>query len=435
MRKDKLPILTLTLLAASLVAASILFGWLIASGYHAFLFPTALLVAILTWKLVNVYRRIVTNLDFIFNAVRNNDFSFRFVDNPLRTEHAVINYSLNKIKEVLDETKVKAAEKEKYFETVIECANIGILILLENGTVKQYNSKAMSLLGVPMLSHAERLRQVSPELADTLLAIAPMEQKSVCFATETGDVNLLFNCSAMLHEGHKLRVVSIENIDRELDTQEGLAWDKLTRILTHEIMNSLAPVTSISNTLLHKMDNSEVLKQGLETIHSTSDRLMQFVDSFRSVTRIPPPNKAPFYLLEFLNEVCTLIAHGNAKLNIAVDPADTMIYADRGQLQQVIVNLVKNAVEACMQHEGEQWIELRSHIAPDERVHIEVSNSSGGAIPADVAANIFTPFFTTKRDGSGIGLAVSKQIIRLHSGSLTLLHNNDERVTFLIVIE
>lgn len=434
MKRNRQPLSAPLLLVAMLVAASVLFGWLVACGYHGFLLPAGALVLFFAWRLAGVYSSIVKNLDFIFSAVRNNDFSFRFVDNPMHTGHAVVNYSLNRIKDVLDEAKIKAAEKEKYFEAIIECANIGILILLENGAVKQYNSKAMTLLGVPMLSHAERLRLISSDLADTLLAIAPMEQKSVCFATETGDVNLLFNCSAMQHEGHMLRVVSIENIDKELDTQEGLAWEKLTRILTHEIMNSLAPVTSISNTLLHNKENAEVLRQGLETIHTTSDRLMQFVDSFRSITRIPLPKKEPLYLLDLLNEACALTVYGKVRLSIAVDPADTMIYADRGQLLQVILNLVKNALEACSTRDGEQWIQLRSHIAPDESVRIEVSNS-GGAIPADVAANIFTPFFTTKHDGSGIGLAVSKQIIRLHGGTLTLSHNSDERVTFLIVLE
>ena len=188
MRKRRLPILRLILLVILLVAASVLVGWLAACGYYGYLSPAILLVAFLAWKLIGVYRRIVKNLDFVFSAVRNNDFSFRFVDNPLRTEHAVVNYSLNRIKEVLDEAKMKAADKEKYFETVIECADIGIIVLLENGTVKQYNSKAMSLLGMPMLSHAERLRQVSPDLADTLLSIAPQEQKSVCFTAEAGDV-------------------------------------------------------------------------------------------------------------------------------------------------------------------------------------------------------------------------------------------------------
>ena len=422
------------MLVMMLVAVSVLMGWLVTSGRDGYILPVAVLVVVLAWRLVNVYRRIVRNLDFIFGAVRNNDFSFRFVENPLRTEHSVVNHSLNRIKEVLDEAKMKALEKERYFEAVIECANVGIVILLENGAVVQNNSKALKLLGVPVLGHVGRLQGVSQSLAETLLKIAPMEKRSVSFSTESGEVNLLLSCSVMKYEGQELRIVSIEDINRELDMQEGLAWEKLTRILTHEIMNSLAPVTSISGTLLNSKGNAEVLQQGLETIHGTSDRLMKFVDSFRSVTRIPLPKKEPFYLLELFNEAVPLIAPGDIRLVLAVDPKDTMIYADRVQLQQVVVNMLKNAVEACSFRDGERWIELRSHIAPDERVHIEISNN-GGAIPADVAENIFTPFFTTKRDGSGIGLAVSKQIIRLHGGTLSLSQNCNDRVTFLIVLE
>lgn len=434
MTRESLPVIRLLLLVMMLVAVSVLMGWLVTSGRDGYILPVAVLVVVLAWRLVNVYRRIVRNLDFIFGAVRNNDFSFRFVENPLRTEHSVVNHSLNRIKEVLDEAKMKALEKERYFEAVIECANVGIVILFENGAVVQNNSKALKLLGVPVLGHVGRLQGVSQSLAETLLKIAPMEKRSVSFSTESGEVNLLLSCSVMQYEGQELRIVSIEDINRELDMQEGLAWEKLTRILTHEIMNSLAPVTSISGTLLNSKGNAEVLQQGLETIHGTSDRLMKFVDSFRSVTRIPLPKKEPFYLLELFNEAVPLIAPGDIRLVLAVDPKDTMIYADRVQLQQVVVNLLKNAVEACSFRDGERWIELRSHIAPDERVHIEISNN-GGAIPADVAENIFTPFFTTKRDGSGIGLAVSKQIIRLHGGTLSLSQNCNDRVTFLIVLE
>ncbi|MBR5594473.1 MAG: GHKL domain-containing protein [Bacteroidaceae bacterium] len=434
MKKIKLPLskplFTVVLLAIVAVAV----GWLAALGHYHLCALCAILVLLLAAKLVNVYSGIVKKLDFIFTAVRNSDFSYRFVENPKRAGYSVINHSLNRIKEVLDETKLKAAEKEKFFETIMECANVGIMVVFENGTVMKHNSKAIALLGVPMLSHIERLRPLSVQLADAMCSILPMEKRSVCFATETGNVNLLLTCSAMVYDGRNLRVISIEDINKELDTQEGLAWEKLTRILTHEIMNSLAPVTSISNTLLHAKENPDVLHQGLETIHATSDRLMQFVDSFREVTRIPPPKKNPFYLADLLNDTKALVNCNNVSLSIDIFPVDTMIYADRVQLQQVFVNLLKNAADACALREGVHWIEVRSHIAPDEKVCIEVSNS-GGAIPADVAENIFTPFFTTKRDGSGIGLAVSKQIVRLHGGTLRLSHNSEEKVTFLIVLE
>ena len=434
MRKQCSPFFKPLFTIALLVMVAVFVGWLIAREKYNLLALGITLLVLLCVKLFGVYRSIVKKLDFVFSAVRNNDSSFRFVEKPGRTGYSVINHSLNRIKEVLDETKLKVAEKEKYFETIIECVNIGIIVVLENGTVVKYNSRAMNLLGVPMLSHIERLRPLSALLADTILSISPMEQKSVCFATETGDVNLLLTCSEMMYDSRNLRVISIEDINRELDTQEGLAWEKFTRILTHEIMNSLAPVTSISNTLLRNKEDAGVLQQGLETIYATSDRLMRFIDSFREVTRIPPPERVPFHLVDLLNETVALIDRRGVALNIVVEPEDIMIYADRIQLLQVFVNLIKNAVEACVARGGEQWIEAKANIAIDEKICIEISNS-GGAIPSDVAANIFTPFFTTKSDGTGIGLAVSKQIIRLHGGTIRLSQNSDERVTFQIILE
>ena len=434
MTRRRLPINRLYVLVALLAATGMLAGWLLAEGYHGFLPLVFITMLLLGWKLVGIYRKFVRNLDFIFNAVRNNDYSFRFADRPGKTAHSMVSYSLNRVKEVLDDAKIKNNDKEKYYETIIECANIGILLLMDNGLVVKSNSRALELLGVPMLSHVDRLRPLSQELADTMLAIAPSQQRNVNCSTECGDVSLLLSCSSMEYAGLTLRVVTVENINRELDTQEGLAWEKLTRILTHEIMNSLAPVTSISNTLLHNCDDAEKVQQGLETIHSTSDRLMAFVDSFRSVTRIPPPQKSPFYLAELIKEALLLIEHDGVEVHVGITPVDTMLYADRGQLSQVIVNLLKNALEACCRYDGRRYIEISSSIAGDEKIHIEVSNS-GENIPADVAENIFTPFFTTKQDGSGIGLAVSRQIMRLHGGSLRLSHNSGNKVTFEIVLE
>lgn len=434
MSRHRLSINRIYVLVALLAAMALLAGWLWAQGYRALVFLVFLVVLVSAWKLTGVYRRFVRNLDFIFNAVRNNDYSFRFAVKPGGMGSSVIGYSLNRVKEVLDEAKVKNSEKERYYETIIECANIGIVLLMDNGLVVKSNSRALELLGVPMLSHIDRLSPLSQELADAMRVIAPSQQRNVHCSTESGDVSLLLSCSSMEYAGRMLRVVTIENINRELDTQEGLAWEKLARILTHEIMNSLAPITSISNTLLHNCDDVEMVQQGLETIHSTSDRLMAFVDSYRSVTRIPPPQKSPFYFAELVKEVLLLVETGGIDVKVDITPVDTMLYADRGQFSQVILNLLKNAVEACLRCGGEKVIEVSSSIDSSEKIHISIINN-GDAIPADVIENIFTPFFTTKQDGSGIGLAVSKQIMRLHGGTLRLSHNSNGRVAFEIVME
>lgn len=419
-----------------LIATSIAAGIFVALKlWFVLIFILPLMIMSIS-RLLSVYSGIIDRLGFIIRAVRNDDYSFRFTINPNHTENAFVNQSLNEIKEVMDEKKRLIREDEKNFELIMECANIGIMLLMENGTVVHANSKALETFSLPMISHVGYLKSQSEELVEILNNIKPSEQKSVKYYTEIGETNLVLSCSAIKYKEKNLRVVTIGNINKELDNQEAEVWEKLTRILTHEIMNSLAPITSISNTLINNLDDAKKVGEGLEIIHTTSDRLMQFVNSFRQVTRIPPPQKAPFYLKELLADAVALTNSGKIKIKIDINPDDIMLYADRTQISQVIVNLLKNAVESCENNndDKEYFIEIHSHLDSEERIYIEISNN-GGKISDEIADNIFTPFFTTKQDGSGIGLALSRQIIRLHGGTIHLSRNTDEKVAFLIVID
>lgn len=409
-------------------------GYACAKGHYAYLIVGVPVMAFCIFRILKLYGEIEHRLMFVLNAVQNNDHSFRFAEDSRYTKYAFVNQSLNRIKDVLDNAKLQIKEREQYFELIMECANIGIITIMENGIVAQTNSKVLHILGLERLNHIDQLRVLSNELCEALHSISQNEQRTVRFATEIGEQSLVLSCSAMEFDGKMLRVVSVGNIHEELDRKEVESWEKLTRILTHEIMNSLAPVTSISHTLLSSSGDAETMRQGLETIHSTSDRLLRFVDSFRAVTRIPTPQKAPFYLSELVAEACSLTAHENVDVEMCIIPEDTMLYADRTLISQVFVNLLKNATEALNDFDGERKITIHSTIDAEERIQIEFTNN-GSAIPAEVADNIFTPFFTTKTDGSGIGLAVSRQIIRLHGGTLRLKHNDKGRVTFAIVLE
>ena len=419
---------------AVIIAMAGIGGYVWAAGHHAYLIVCVPIILFCIFRLFRLYGVIVKRLMFVFNAVQNNDYSFRFTENPRYTQYAFVNQSLNRIKEVLDNAKLQIKEREQYFQLIMECANVGIVVVMENGTVTQTNSKALRIVGMERLNHIDQLRILSEELCEAMHRIEPGAQLTARFATEIGDQNLVLSCSAMEFEGKQLRVISIGNIHEELDRKEVESWEKLTRILTHEIMNSLAPVTSISHTLLSSSGDAETMHQGLETIHATSDRLLRFVDSFRAVTRIPAPQKAPFYLSELVAESLSLIPHEGIEVEVSIEPADTMLYADRTLMSQVMVNLLKNATEALLTQDCDHKITIRSTIDAEERIQIEITNN-GSAIPAEVAENIFTPFFTTKTDGSGIGLAVSRQIIRLHGGSLRLKHNEEGRVTFAMVME
>ena len=176
------------------------------------------------------------------------------------------------------------------------------------------------------------------------------------------------------------------------------------------------------------------MHSGLQTIHDTSKRLLSFVDSFRQVTRLPTPQKAPFYLLELVNEAASLNDLHDEQFETDIEPVDTMLYADRMLMSQVMVNLIKNAREATAQLGAARRIRVRSFIDENERVNIEVSDN-GAPIPPEIAENIFTPFFSTKKEGSGIGLAVSRQIVHMHGGTLRLTHNRVGRVAFTIVLD
>ena len=436
MRKNKIPYRRIMCFVILLVITSIATGILLTIKAWMFLVITVPLLVFSISRLINVYKSVIGRLDFIIRAVRNDDYSFRFTENPDYTENAFVNYSLNEIKTVMDEKKLLMREDEKNFELIMECANIGIMLLMENGNIVHSNSKMLEIFSLHRISHIEHLRNHSEDLVETLKNIKPSEQKSVKYYTEIGETNLVLSCSEIHYKGKDLRVVTVGNINKELDNQEVEVWEKLTRILTHEIMNSLAPITSISNTLIDNINDSEKVGEGLEIIHSTSDRLMQFVNSFRQVTRVPTPQKTPFSLKELIDDAVALIDFGKIKINININPEDTLLYADRSQMSQVIVNLLKNAVESCDNNADDKdySVEVQSHLDSEERIHIEVSNN-GGKISEEIAENIFMPFFTTKRDGSGIGLAISRQILRLHGGVIRLLRNTEEKVTFLLIIE
>lgn len=436
MKPPKIPYRHITFYIISLIAVCIVCGWLIAGGIWLSLVVALPAIAIIARRLFDIYTTIIHQLDFIFEAAKNNDNSFRFAENPRKVKNAFLNYSLNRIKEVMDDHKEQIQQREKNFELIMECSNVGIIIVQSNGSVLQSNSKAATLFGMDRISHIDRLKSLGDDLVEVLNRIQPTEQKTVCCQTETGEMNLILTCAAMTINNKELRVITINNIINELDSKEAEAWEKITRMLTHEIMNSLAPIASISSTLIEGKHDSEKIQQGLETIHSTSDRLMNFVTSFRLLSRVPQPQKAPVYLADIVDEILHLVDTNDIDITVNLSPSDTIVYADRTQISQVMINLLKNAIEACHNTVSytKHHIEINSTIDATERIIIDIINS-GQAIPTEELDNIFTPFFTTKKDGTGVGLAISKQIVRLHDGSLSLVLNRSGRVIFRVVLD
>ena len=370
-----------------------------------------LLVAIVGYiRLYRHYRRNIKKVTFLFDAIDNGDFSFNFPTEKGFKEDKILHKSLNRIKLFLQHTREEQMEREKYYEQILNAVDTGILVVDSHDNILQHNQAALRLLDTDVLTH---MNQVKGKLKDEHLA-----------KHET---------QAMLKDKH-VRIIALSDVSHELSNQEVDSWIKLIRVLTHEIMNTITPVTSLSETLLTRVTEDKDLKQGLETIHKTGTELLAFVNNYRRFTHVPQPQPALFYVEPFLERMALLCNH---EVEISVSPKDLLVYADESLLSHVVTNILKNAVEAFREKEREdkqELIRLQAYANAQESIIIDVSNNAG-LIPEDVASHIFIPFFTTKPEGSGIGLSLSRQIMRVSGGSLSLHQDKAQGITtFRIII-
>ncbi len=370
-------------------------------------------------------------INFMFNAIDCDEYSFNFPENVYNSIELCTNQSLNRIKEVLVNAKLRTLEREKFYEKNMDSVQTGVLSINENGNVFNANNEVKRLFGLYIFTHINQTKTLCPKLPEVLKEIREGESKQFSFDTEKGDITFSLVASGVDLGGRRLKIIAISDIKNVLDEKEVESWIKLTRILTHEIMNSLAPITSLSGTLM-KINTDKEIERGLETINQTSKSLVAFVENYRKFSRIQIPQKQAFELLPFIQNICKLICPKEIDLDMEITPADTLIFADDALMTQVFVNIIKNSVEATA-NLPQRKITIKSHIDDKENVVIRIANN-GSAIEKEIAENIFMPFFTTKQNGSGIGLSVSRQIMYLHSGSLTLSSNMNDKIEFTLTI-
>ena len=417
-----------------LVLATAGLGAILASGFYIFSILFVPLVGLCIYRIIRRYGESIRRVTFMFNAIDNDDLTFRFRDDEAEADNRMLNTALNRIKEIIVRAKLRAEERERYYQLIMECARTGLVTVNDAGSVYQANGEALRIFGLPRMTHIRQTETSMPEACRALQEIRTGQRLHVKEMTEAGEVNLSLTCAEIMLDQKRLRVIAVSDIDDYLAQTQIESWSKLTRILTHEIMNSLAPITSLSDTLLHLGRPLDAdVAQGLETISATSRRLTAFVETFRRFTRIPEPQKAPVEVRGLLKRAAALVATPQVGITVDVQPAEMLVYADEGLVSQVVVNLLKNAREAVAA-QPDARIDVRARIDEGENIRIDVTDN-GKAIPAAVTENIFTPFFTTKADGSGIGLSVSRRIMQLHNGSLRLTSNTDRRVTFTLLFE
>lgn len=376
-----------------------------------------------TWLLIRRNRRNTGRLKFLSEAVAGGDFSFTFPEDDKRRTDQVTAESLNRIRDMLARARQETIDKERYYAQILENVRTGIVAYDEQGFVTQTNSAAATLFGLPVLTHIRQLDRVSNGLADLLLAAAAGDTRTLTLHNGDSTHQLSIQVSQSRIRDRNIRILVVNDIHNELENKEIESWISLTRVLTHEIMNSVSPITSLSESLRTLVpDTSSELYKGLDVIHSTGRGIEGFVESYQQFTHIPTPAPTLFYVRGMVERAVQLVhgvpEHTCIDFRWSVEPEDMLLHADENLVGRVLNNLLKNAVEAI--GEGDNgWVEVRAFLNEREDVVIEVSNS-GDPIPPEVEERIFIPFFTTKTDGSGIGLSISRQIMRLSGGTLTL---------------
>ena len=381
-------------------------------------------------------------LAFFFSAVRNDETSLFFPEGTGFAQEKLLNKSLNELNDKLKNAKINIELQEKFYRSIMENIRTGIISFFNNGVVEFTNPEIKRMFGLDHISHINKLMNIDPKLVEFLEKIKTGEQKRINVKVNHKLLSLAIHSQTIALQGREVKIVTLQDIKSELDMHEMDSWQKLIRILNHEIMNSIAPITSLSSTIsgfyrhgknergpehITKKIISDTIR-GLGIIEEHGKGLIGFVDSYRSLTQLPKPEFTNVNIEEFFERITILInsyldSEGDKNetkpvITTAVTPADLTLMADDKLLAQVLINIVKNAVESFDKLNKVNEIAIDASRNDEGRVIITV-NDNGPGMDAEILEKIFVPFFTTKESGSGIGLSLSRQIMRIHNGNIT----------------
>lgn len=402
----------------------------------------------LVFSLISFLNSTNRKISYFLESVQNNDSALLIPGNITGKTVRELVEGLNKINIQIQHLKIENQQREQYFQTLLEHVATGIITFNQKGFVLHANSAVKKMLSVEVLTHVHQLERINHNLYQSVQNIKPFEQKLVSIVTERGTIELSLKATSFKTQNEELMLLSVQDIRNELDEKELDSWMKLIRVLMHEIMNSIAPITSLSESLsqLFTIEGREVLPEevnektiwttvrGLNVIGEQGNGLISFVESYRKLTRLPKPEKKPFKAESLVSRIRILYNSfensDRVKLSVSIKPADLDLFADENLIAQVLLNLVKNAIEAVGEKEGGQ-IRIVVVIASTGKPEIQVYDNGPG-IPREILEQIFVPFFTTREKGSGIGLSLSRQIMRLHGGSLQVHSTPDKETVFTL---
>ncbi len=415
-----------------LLVTCALLAWALLQTNHVAI-PAALLLAIglqVTGLLASVQSHVAT-LEEFFAAVNYEDFTRRFIADDLDAE---LKDQFNLILERFADARAERDVQAGYLETVVRHVPVPFFAARSDGSLALVNNPARRLTGIAALSHIDDLADVDPALPDKLRQIDAGQQQLVQTRLREVPVEWRISVSQIRLDGDVERLYSVENLSGELTARESSAWRNLLRVLTHEIMNTLTPVTSLAETcsdMLAKENADSDIRDAVSTIARRSGGLMNFVSRYRELMKVPTPRIEELSVLDIANAAVTLMREQFNATVIAVDvsPESLKVRADRTLLDQVLLNLLRNAADALAET-TDPSIEIRARL-DHGRVLLQVTDNGPG-IPEHVLDQVFVPFFTTKREGSGIGLSLSRQIMTAHGGDIAVRSDDGGTVVSLV---
>ena len=435
------------MLVALLASATVFILW--QTPYFLAAFWTALFAVLGFWELIRFIDSEHREMRFFIEAIEQNDFSISMGNSrvvPKKYELKVLYDSL------IDTYRRLRSEKEsqhQFLQTLVEHIGVAILCYDSEGKIVLINRAAKDLLGKEHWYKLEALEKLDPELLRLLKAIPSGGQEAYTFVQNGSSRQLTLKATGfkLLGEAHKL--IALQDISQEMETQELISWQKLIRVLTHEINNSVIPVATLSKLTLDLVESPsqdsfnmepedmEDLRGNLKVIADRSQGLARFVEEYKHFNSVSPLTRVSFTVQELFKRLKTLmepqLEAQNIPLAIDLPSDDLFLWADLEKIEQVLINLIKNAIEA-QQESVNPEIRLLGRAPIRGKIHIEVSDKGKG-IPTELQDKIFTPFFTTRKKGSGIGLSLGRQIMNMHKGSLSLAANSVEGTTFRLVFE
>lgn len=394
--------------------------------------------------LIHHYKKFNQNILFLLNALDNGDYSFHFTESKMSAREKELNSMMNRIKEILTNARKEVIQNEKFLSLIIENVSTGIVIVSERGNVRTVNHSALQLLGLPVFTHLNQLSSINEDYPLLFHSIQAGEKGQISVINEREEVQVSLQVSQIKVKDELIKVITLNNIGNELEAKEMESWIRLIRVMTHEIMNSIAPITSLSETMLTLLNNPDVdtidssIKdntiEAFDTIHVTAKGLLAFVESYRRFTGVPQPVIKSFELSPLINKLVHLHDHlmeeRNIEAQIISEEKDITVNGDENLITQVLVNIIKNAIQA-IDSEEHGCIFIKYNLQ-DKFTYIDISNT-GKPIPKEELSSIFIPFFTTKESGSGIGLSISRYIMRLHGGKLLHSVSPEGYTTFSLV--